>query len=140
MKVKNKQHGRRRGRRLDARRGRPRRAGSARSCVGFYEDGELRYAGRVGSGFTEAELKRVQRLLEPLARDDQPVHGRAKPPKQARFVEPELVASVEYCDMTDDGTLRHPVYKGLRDDIDAARTSAGPNDVLRRPSPRSARM
>ena len=33
------------------------------------------------------------------------------------FVEPELVASVEYSDMTSDGTLRHPVYKGLRDDI-----------------------
>ena len=44
--------------------------------VGFYEDGELRYAGRVGTGFTDAELKRVEGLLAPLARATQPVHRR----------------------------------------------------------------
>ena len=85
--------------------------------VGFYEDGDLHYAGRAGSGFTEAELKRVQSLLEARAREGSPFTGGPKPPKQVRFVEPELIASVEYSDMTNDGTLRHPVYKGLRDDI-----------------------
>jgi bifunctional non-homologous end joining protein LigD len=85
--------------------------------VGFYEDGELRYAGRAGSGFTESELRRVQALLDARARDDSPFAGGPKPPKQVRFVEPELIASVEYSEMTNDGTLRHPVYKGLRDDI-----------------------
>lgn len=92
--------------------------------AGFYEDGRLLYAGRAGSGFTEAELKRVQTLLEPLARADSPFDGGPKPPKEARFVAPTLVASVEYTDMTREGTLRHPVYKGLRDDID-------PQDVTR---------
>jgi bifunctional non-homologous end joining protein LigD len=87
--------------------------------VGFYEDGDLRYAGRVGSGFTEAELDRVGKLLEPLARDASPFTATAvKLPKEARFVEPELVAAVEYGDLTQAHTLRHPVYKGLRDDID----------------------
>src|SRR3954452_17075966 len=86
--------------------------------VGFYEDGELRYAGRAGSGFTESVLKRVQGLLEALARDDSPFTRGEKPPKEARFVEPRLVASVEYTDLTEIGTLRHPVYKGLRDDVD----------------------
>jgi bifunctional non-homologous end joining protein LigD len=86
--------------------------------VGFYEDQRLLYAGRAGSGFTEGELKRVQALLEPLARADSPFDGGPKPAKEARFVEPRLVASVEYTDMTREGTLRHPVFKGLRDDID----------------------
>ncbi len=85
--------------------------------VGFFKDGELRYAGRAGSGFSESELKRVQSTLEPLTRDDTPFTG-TQPPKLTRFVEPKLVASVEYSDMTQAQTLRHPVYKGLRDDID----------------------
>jgi bifunctional non-homologous end joining protein LigD len=92
--------------------------------VGFYEDGELLYAGRAGSGFTDAELTRVQALLDARARETSPFTGGPKPPKQARFVEPELVASVEFSDITNDGTLRHPVYKGLRDDI-------APTDVTR---------
>jgi bifunctional non-homologous end joining protein LigD len=88
-------------------------------AMGFYDDeGELRYAGKVGSGFTGAELTRVQRLLEPLAREDSPFTGR-QPPKGTRFVEPELVAVVEYRDVTNSGTLRAPTYKGLRDDLAA---------------------
>lgn len=84
--------------------------------IGFYEDGELRYAGRVGSGFGDAELKRVQELLEPLARESSPFSG-PQPDKGTMFVDPVLVASVNYGDMTRDGTLRHPAYKGMRDDI-----------------------
>jgi bifunctional non-homologous end joining protein LigD len=87
--------------------------------VGFYEDGELRYAGRAGSGFTEAELDRLRRLLAPLERDSSPFTATAvKLPKEAHFVEPELVCAVDYGEWTQARTLRHPVYKGLRDDID----------------------
>jgi bifunctional non-homologous end joining protein LigD len=74
----------------------------------------------VGSGFAEAELKRVGRLLEPLARDASPFTAGPKPPKEVHFVAPEFVAAVEYGDITDTGTLRHPRYKGLRDDLDPA--------------------
>jgi bifunctional non-homologous end joining protein LigD len=89
-------------------------------AIGFHDDeGELRYAGKVGSGFAHAELTRVQRLLEPLAREDSPFTGR-QPPKGTRFVEPELVAVVEYRDITNSGTLRAPTYKGLRDDLAAS--------------------
>jgi bifunctional non-homologous end joining protein LigD len=89
-------------------------------AIGFYDDeGELRYAGKVGSGFTQAELSRMMRLLEPLARDDSPFTGR-QPPKGTHFVDPELVAVVEYRDMTESGTLRAPTYKGLRDDLPAS--------------------
>jgi bifunctional non-homologous end joining protein LigD len=89
-------------------------------AIGFYDDeGKLRYAGKVGSGFTHAELMRVQRLLEPLAREDSPFEGR-QPPKGTRLVDPELVAVVEYRDMTQSKTLRAPTYKGLRDDLRAS--------------------
>jgi bifunctional non-homologous end joining protein LigD len=85
--------------------------------VGIPDDeGVLRYAGRVGTGFTEAELVRLGGLLEPLARDESPFVGR-QPPKTTHFVEPRLVARVDYTERTSAGTLRHPSYKGLRDDI-----------------------
>ena len=117
VKVKNP-HDRRRGRRLDAAAtaaARPAR----RARVGFHDEGELRYAGKAGTGFTEAELKRLQGCSTPLARETSrsPAPSRRR---QTHFVEPTLVASVEYSDITDAGTLRHPVYKGLRDDIDPA--------------------
>ena len=98
--------------------GEGRRSGRVGALViGFYEDGKLRYAGRVGSGFSESELDRISRLLEPLARDESPFDGR-QPPRETHFVEPELVSAVEYGEWTQARTLRHPVYKGLRDDVD----------------------
>ncbi len=89
--------------------------------VGFCEapGGGLRYAGRVGTGFTESELARLRELLEPLARDESPFEGRT-PPKDARFVEPRLVAEVAFAEWTHAYTLRQPSYKGLRDDVQAA--------------------
>jgi bifunctional non-homologous end joining protein LigD len=95
------------------------RAGRLGALVmGVYDDdGALRYVGRVGTGFTDAELTRVQALLEPLERPTSPFTG-TQPPKLTRFVEPRLVAAVEYTEATRVGTLRHPSYKGLRDDLD----------------------
>jgi bifunctional non-homologous end joining protein LigD len=95
--------------------------------VGVYEDGAdpppLRYAGRVGSGFTEETLAATMRALEPLWRPDSPFHGR-QPPKGTIFVEPRLVARVEFAEWTRAGTLRAPSFKGLRDDVD-------PTEVVR---------
>ncbi len=83
--------------------------------------GPLRYAGRVGSGFSEGELDRLAKLLAPLERRDSPfVPGATKPPRGALFCEPTLVAEVEFSEWTSDGSLRHPVYKGLREDKPAA--------------------
>jgi bifunctional non-homologous end joining protein LigD len=79
-------------------------------------DGELRYAGRVGTGFTQAELTRLGGMLDELASDESPFAGR-QPPKLTRFVEPQLVARVDYTERTQGGTLRQPSYKGLRDDV-----------------------
>jgi bifunctional non-homologous end joining protein LigD len=80
------------------------------------EEGVLRYAGRVGTGFTQAELMRLGGLLEPLATEESPFVGR-QPPKATQLVEPRLVARVDFTERTQAGTLRQPSYKGLRDDL-----------------------
>jgi bifunctional non-homologous end joining protein LigD len=86
-------------------------------AVGVYEDGRLVYAGKVGTGFTESTLTMLRRELEPLRRPDSPFEGR-QPPKGTIFVEPRLVASVEFREWTKSGTLRAPSFKGLRPDKD----------------------
>jgi bifunctional non-homologous end joining protein LigD len=86
--------------------------------IGVYdESGPLRHVGRVGTGFTEAELDRLAEKLRPLEREDSPfAPGGQKIPRSAVFVEPALVAEVEFREWTDAGQLRAPSYKGLRDD------------------------
>ena len=100
--------------------GQGRRAGTLGALlVGYYEDedGEqhLRYAGRVGTGFTDEELDRLAAKLDPLRTKKSPFTGR-QPPREAVFVEPELVAEVAFREWTKARTLRAPVYKGLRPD------------------------
>jgi bifunctional non-homologous end joining protein LigD len=85
--------------------------------LGVYEpDGELRYVGRVGTGFTEAELERLSGLLAPLERPSSPFRAGERPPGGAIFVEPRLVAEIEFAEWTRTGSLRAPSYKGLRED------------------------
>src|SRR3954470_1894607 len=83
------------------------------------EDGSLRFAGRAGTGFTEAELDRLAGLLGPLERDTSPfdvVPKAVKIPREAIWVAPELVCEVEFLEWSREGILRAPSYKGLRDD------------------------
>lgn len=88
--------------------------------LGHYEHDEngaphFRYAGKVGTGFSASELDRLQELLTQIKRDTSPFDGR-QPERAAQFVEPKLVAEIEFTEWTRDGSLRHPSYKGLRDD------------------------
>ena len=78
---------------------------------------ELRYAGRVGTGFDEPELRRLAGELAARSRRSSPFakHG-VQPPREARFVEPQLVAEIEFSRWTRDRILRHSSYKGLRTD------------------------
>ncbi|MEA2398188.1 MAG: bifunctional non-ous end joining protein LigD, partial [Thermoleophilaceae bacterium] len=87
--------------------------------VGYHDaDGVLHYAGRVGSGFKERDLNRLEQLLGPLRRKTSPFKGGPKLPRGAVFVKPELVCEVEFTEWTAEMVLRHPAYKGLRD-VDA---------------------
>jgi bifunctional non-homologous end joining protein LigD len=102
--------------------GRGRREGTLGALlVGYHDEGDdrLRYAGRVGAGFTDDELDRLAGLLEPLRRAESPFEGR-QPPKEATFVEPQLVVEVAFREWTAARTLRAPVYKSLRPDTDPA--------------------
>lgn len=104
---------------LPGERGRAGRLGSL--LVGAYDDGGgLRYLGRVGTGFDEAELARLGELLADRATDRSPFAAGPAPPRGARWVTPELVCRVAYAEVTDDGVLRAPAYKGLAPDIDPA--------------------
>jgi bifunctional non-homologous end joining protein LigD len=87
--------------------------------VGYQDGGRLRYAGKVGTGWGEKEGDRLLALLRERERDGSPFEGR-QPPRGAVFVEPDLVCEVEFTEWTRDGMLRHPSYKGTRDDKPAA--------------------
>ena len=101
------------------------RAGTFGSLVlGVKDGGELRYAGNVGTGFDEREIRRLLALLRPLERPTPPFREAPKLPRVRRgevtWVEPRLVAEVEFSEWTHDGHVRQPSYKGLRDDKSAS--------------------
>jgi bifunctional non-homologous end joining protein LigD len=97
-------------------------------AVGYHDDGRLVYGGKVGTGFTQQTLALLERELAKLERDTSPFDGR-QPPKGTIFVEPRLVAHVEFREWTKSGTLRAPSFKGLRPDVD-------PEEVGREPQAR----
>jgi bifunctional non-homologous end joining protein LigD len=86
--------------------------------VGYQERGgdeRLRYAGKVGTGFDAGDLRLLRKRLDPMRRAESPFEGR-QPERGSIFVEPTLVCEVDFSEWTKAGTLRHPSYKGLRDD------------------------
>ena len=101
--------------------GQGRRAGSFGSLVLAVRKGpELEYVGNVGTGFSEEEIERLLGKLRPLERPDSPFPVVPKLPRvrkaDVRWVEPRLVAEVEFVEWTHDGHLRAPSYVGLRED------------------------
>jgi bifunctional non-homologous end joining protein LigD len=93
--------------------------------VGYHDEtGDLRYAGRVGSGLAEDDLVRLSEALEALRRDGSPFAGR-QPPRESVFVAPRLVAEVEFREWTRARTLRAPVFKRMRDEADPATVRVG---------------
>jgi bifunctional non-homologous end joining protein LigD len=84
--------------------------------MGYYEDGSFRYAGRVGTGFTDKTLLELAAKLEPLRRKTSPFRSGPKLPRGCVFVEPYLVAELEFREWTAEGLMRAPSFKGLRED------------------------
>jgi bifunctional non-homologous end joining protein LigD len=95
------------------------RKGLGALLIGVHEDGGLRYAGKVGTGFTDASLKALAARLSKLAVAKNPFTG--DPPKNAHWVKPTLVAEIDFSEWTRDGHLRHPSFKGLREDKPATK-------------------
>ncbi len=83
--------------------------------LGVFEDGRLRYAGKVGTGFDEPTLRDLGARLRALRRDTTPFADPVKE-RDATWVHPELVAQIGFAEWTRDGRLRHPRFQGLRDD------------------------
>jgi bifunctional non-homologous end joining protein LigD len=107
--------------------------------LGVHEAGGLRWIGNVGTGFTDAEIERVLGILKPLERADSPFPEPPKMPRVRRsdvvWVEPRLVAEVEFAEWTHERRLRAPVYLGLREDktaSDVRRERAPLPDVIRK--------
>src|SRR5262245_4264456 len=109
------------------------REGFGAFLVGYYDlAGELRYAGRVGTGFNSRQLAELHKRLAALARTGAPVAlPKGVSRKGVHWVEPRLVAEVEFANWTADDILRHAAFQGLREDKD-------PREVVYDPKSRTA--
>jgi len=83
--------------------------------LGAYDRRKLRYAGKVGTGFTQASLRDLYRKFQPLVRQKSPLDDEPRE-KSVTWLAPRLVAQIAYQEWTDDCKLRQPVFLGLRDD------------------------
>jgi bifunctional non-homologous end joining protein LigD len=88
--------------------------------VGLYDGERLVFAGRVGTGFTQKISQGLLDRLRPLARNSSPFDPPPAGPlaRTAHFVEPALVCRVAFAEWTDDEKIRHPVYRGVVEDVD----------------------
>jgi bifunctional non-homologous end joining protein LigD len=114
-------------------RGQGRRSGGFGALVaGVHDAGVLRWAGNVGTGFSDTEIRRLLKVFKPLERPDSPFAEAPRMPRvrasDITWVEPKLVAEVEFAEWTHEGRLRAPSYLRLRDDKEAP-------DVRRERSP-----
>jgi bifunctional non-homologous end joining protein LigD len=92
--------------------------GSMTLLLGAWRDGGLVYLGRVGSGISGARAAELKQRLQPLARKTSPFCNKPDPTdrRSAHWVEPQLVAEVDYAGWTGEGRIRQASLKGLRDD------------------------
>jgi DNA ligase D-like protein (predicted ligase) len=84
--------------------------------VGYYEGAQLRYAGKVGTGFNAKTLRDLGAKLRKLEARESPFVDARPVPRGAHWTRPELVAQIGFAEWTTDGRLRQPRFLGLRDD------------------------
>lgn len=117
--------------------------------VGYYDRGELIYAGHVGGGFSGATLQDMARRLKPLEQKSCPFAERPKTNEPSHWVKPEVVVEVRFNEWTSDGVLRQPIFLGVRTDKDPTeirregesvqRKAAGARAATTAPDSRTAR-
>lgn len=86
--------------------------------LGMNEGDHIRYIGNCGTGFNDTTLKEVYEKLKPLITDEKPFKEKPHQRTKITWVKPELICEVYYSEWTGDKHLRHPVFKGLREDKD----------------------
>jgi DNA ligase D-like protein (predicted ligase) len=84
--------------------------------VGYYQDGELKHAGKVGTGYDEKTLKLVHEKMKKLEQADPPFDKEKTKYKNATWLKPKLVGEFRFTEWTGDNKLRHPSFLGLRED------------------------
>jgi bifunctional non-homologous end joining protein LigD len=92
------------------------RVGLGALLVGYFDGGDLVYAGKVGTGFSTATLLTLRQQLDALEMDRSPFTRGRVVERGVHWVHPELVAQVVFSEWTNDGKLRHPRFEGLRTD------------------------
>src|SRR6266851_799552 len=88
--------------------------------VGYHEDGRLLPCGTVGGGYDEPAMMSIREMLADLATDTSPLDPPPIMTRPVRWVRPELVVSVRYSEWSPDGTLRFPIFNGLRPEVHQA--------------------
>jgi ATP-dependent DNA ligase len=92
------------------------RIGFGALLVGYFQRGELVYAGKVGTGFDDRTLRRLAKRLRSLERATSPFDIRSPSARDVHWVRPELVAEIGFTEWTSGDKLRHPRFLGLRRD------------------------
>lgn len=93
------------------------RQGFSALVLGAFRDGRLLPCGLVGTGFSEEEINRLLRLFKPLVAEESPFSPSGPAVPGVRWLRPEIVCEVEYLQFTAAGQLRHPLYRGLRPEV-----------------------
>lgn len=86
--------------------------------LGVYENGVLKHAGQVGTGFDDKTIRAIYHQLEPLVTPKSPFRAKARALRQITWVEPRLVCQVRFVEWTPDHQLRAPSFQGMRTDVD----------------------
>jgi bifunctional non-homologous end joining protein LigD len=110
--------------------------GSMTLLLGAWREGALVYLGRVGSGISGARAAELKRLMQPLVRDTSPFANKpaAGDRRSAKWLEPQLVAEVDYAGWTAEGRIRQASFKGVREDKPAAAVEP-PGAIAGQPAP-----